>query len=668
MITRDQVYELAIYDKYNIPWRVKFYMDNGSSPVATLLGGDNPITFHFLNESDFVFDPWRPSSVTLQIATTANFRFEDLFTSDEMSCYVEIYQGDDSSAGDIYWQGWVDPKQYKEPYDVPPFYLEIVCIDGLTLLSDILYAEVDSGDTITHYLGRTKESQIILDILNKIEYSEFKEFVNLYDVSMESDVDDSPCDQLLLDPDAFEDMYCDEVLKHILTKYKACIRQVGGIFCIYRPKEIINTTVYGRHFTDGSTSTAITFSPKQYINRIATNTSALRQVPGGVVMHQDPLKKVTSIQNFVSKDSWISNHKFAGDKYDDTTKVFTSWSVMGTNIAFPPTKWFPEEDRGVVLYPLSIVPDLSNYIYQIFGNNAKITNNPIAFSFDYKLLNITGSAVSDVDVCVAVSCVNDAYWVDLGEDDAICTWETTVHYINFTVASAPTKSDGWKTFSVNFDGLLANGPYKIQLFSTNKVVFLLMDNIRFNETSDSMITIRKQAAHISLLKIFGHTSFIPVIHKGNLASITVTDVEEIVSETYTATNAIKGKDVEDTYILSDTVTANIINSIEQFKGSLGVYKIGSLIQTAIDFVASWAASYAVIGTVLTSEGEDIIFTAEVAGVNFTGNTTITPVGGSTLDGTVVNTQPNLASITVTDVEEIVSETYTATNAINGKDV
>ena len=65
-------------------------------------------------------------------------------------------------------------------------------------------------------------------------------------------------------------------------------------------------------------------------------------------------------------------------------------------------------------------------------------------------------------------------------------------------------------------------------------------------------------------------------------------------------------------ILCDAVTkaADFYNSLED---------------TASTFVALYAAAYLVGGVVLTSSGDDIIFTSSVAGTNFTGATTITNV-------------------------------------------
>jgi hypothetical protein len=59
----------------------------------------------------------------------------------------------------------------------------------------------------------------------------------------------------------------------------------------------------------------------------------------------------------------------------------------------------------------------------------------------------------------------------------------------------------------------------------------------------------------------------------------------------------------------------------------------SLIITASDFVTANAAAYLVAGTVLTSSGAKLIFKANVPGIGFTGNTTITNATGN-LAGTV----------------------------------
>ena len=65
----------------------------------------------------------------------------------------------------------------------------------------------------------------------------------------------------------------------------------------------------------------------------------------------------------------------------------------------------------------------------------------------------------------------------------------------------------------------------------------------------------------------------------------------------------------------------------------------SLTQTATDFVTTHAAAYLLIGIVVTSSGEDIIFTAQTAGVAFDHPFILTLTGDIT--GNVVNTTPNV---------------------------
>ena len=69
----------------------------------------------------------------------------------------------------------------------------------------------------------------------------------------------------------------------------------------------------------------------------------------------------------------------------------------------------------------------------------------------------------------------------------------------------------------------------------------------------------------------------------------------------------------------------------------------SLEQVATQFVTDHAADYLTGGVVVTSSGTSIIFTAETAGVDFTGSTTITNTSGD-LTGTVVHTVANAPGV------------------------
>jgi len=74
-----------------------------------------------------------------------------------------------------------------------------------------------------------------------------------------------------------------------------------------------------------------------------------------------------------------------------------------------------------------------------------------------------------------------------------------------------------------------------------------------------------------------------------------------------------------------TGTAGTANILCDAVTSLALWNDNGLADTAADFVSMYAASYLVGGVVVTSDEDDVIFTAQTAGVNFTGATTITNV-------------------------------------------
>ena len=97
----------------------------------------------------------------------------------------------------LYWQGWIISKDYQEPYELAPYEVEIKASDGINYLKEYLFCATDAVDftDIVFYDGRTLESEIILNILGKVGFTEFKEFCNIYEQNMSSGTGNSPFDQ-----------------------------------------------------------------------------------------------------------------------------------------------------------------------------------------------------------------------------------------------------------------------------------------------------------------------------------------------------------------------------------------------------------------------------------------------------------------------------------------
>ncbi len=110
----DQQFELRYWDLARCAWCAKFYVPSYAGAVEQLQGSGHPIVIEFQNSDDDYADPYRPTQAKIEIKVGENWKFTDLFDSNIMSCWVEIYQGLDDDAT-LFFQGWVDPSQYEEP-------------------------------------------------------------------------------------------------------------------------------------------------------------------------------------------------------------------------------------------------------------------------------------------------------------------------------------------------------------------------------------------------------------------------------------------------------------------------------------------------------------------------------------------------------------------------
>ena len=125
--------------------------------------------------------------------------------------------------------------------------MTITAVCGLNYLKDITFDNAG-----VYYDGRQRTSLILLNILAKIGFTSFKEFVNVYEATMSNGQADSPFDQLFDDVDKYQDMNCLDVLREVLKPFNAVIRMIDGVFTIYKPTELATATVYGRTFTGGA--------------------------------------------------------------------------------------------------------------------------------------------------------------------------------------------------------------------------------------------------------------------------------------------------------------------------------------------------------------------------------------------------------------------------------
>jgi hypothetical protein len=636
-------YRIEFKDIAGIDFKHDIEEDDFDGSITDLVSTGEPAIFEFDSNSDDIVDPIHERSISLNVYSLTNFALIDLYSVDDQHYRIKCYEN-----GVLKYTGYLTTKDYTEPYEDTPYMVTIKATCGLNMLSSILY-----DDAGTYYTGRQLESKIILDILAKIGFTSFTEYINIYESSMDATVDDSPLDQLKIDVDVFKDMYCNEVLTELLKKWGACIIQKDGNFVIDRPIDRINT-MYGRIFTGVQTKTSCTLTGVKYINR-STHPSTLRQVPGGALMITRPAKKVIFHQDYGYKQSWIDNWEIKGETWD--TSTWESWANAG---GIPIKSFLLEEKNGVALHASSTLPSAEKLV-QNFGSYAKTSTDKIGIKFDYQVYNAYADGLAGF---INIRIKTSGHYLKWAAGDELCTWTDGANYITITFGPTVMGGNGWNTFESSVVGIPDAGPIEISLYGPYRPdaiagIWTMFQNIKFFSTADTPIYTKvKRKLKYRIAEGFigrmvmsggfqGSGGSYSALANKYYYTTSIKDNPEVIENTITGTNAINGVELSYDLLLGDVVhtstpadagDTSIDNILEQFAGSLASSLLETLAQAAANFVTDHAGDYVTGGVVVTqgtgANTHKILFSAATAGVDtFTGSTTITNTAGD-LTGSV----------------------------------
>jgi uncharacterized protein (TIGR02145 family) len=564
-------YRSEIASLAGVIWKIDIQEDSFVGDITTLLATGDPLHFEFDSDSDTFNDPVRASKVTVNVYSQTDFQLLDLYSDQDFKFRVLIYADDV-----LFWQGFNVPGEYQEPYTCIPYPVSLTFIDGLNYLKDIKYAQSEtiyaSIETVVYYEGRKFESQIICDILNKIQITGFREYVNIYDIEMDNALAASPFDQATLDVDVFRDKSCWEVLFEICKSYNAVIRQSQGEIVIYRPTELAQSTIYGRIFTAFNVKTATSYSPDQYINRLAV-PSGLRQFPDSTLMIKRPAKKITINQDYGFKQSFISNFDMKGNTITGSGIIYDLQMWTKTNLYLIQPTSIIGESSGIVIIGKNTLPARDHYLHQTFGEYLITTLDIMYIEFDYKIINNTAIAYTSQNLSFKLCDVANNYYL-VHADASSCSWDNALNYF-IVQFDAPIGVSDWVTIKRAIPELPIEGPYKIELYGLESAlidVYIAYRNIRMYSTSDEVVLktlpFKKPKGEIFYWSIDGKPRQGPRIH-------VLKDNVEIVQKTYILENTkngqrIKGIDLTGDYLLGDVVDSNVENVVEQFEGAKAV--------------------------------------------------------------------------------------------------
>jgi hypothetical protein len=330
-------YRCEFSDELLVDWKWDIQVDPDPGSIITLQASGEPLSIEWYGEDDILEQNIMGSKASLSVETLTDFALSDIFTSDNLSKKVLIYQN-----GNLFWSGWILANEYQEPYDGVPFSVTISAVDGLGLLKDFNFEDLA-------YTDRKLQSTMIYDILSNVGITTFTDYVNIYESTMNSTVDDSLFDQGGFENNLFMEMNCYEALSEMLKSLNAGIRQSKGVFEIFRYKELSDATMYGRIFTSDVTKSSTTKTPAQKINR-PSDASSFSDLNGGTLMIYPACKTAYINQDYKQNASIIENSDFPKSEFTYEPSVWSLNEWYGTATIEPTCVTKPQAgDKGLFI-------------------------------------------------------------------------------------------------------------------------------------------------------------------------------------------------------------------------------------------------------------------------------------------------------------------------------
>ena len=368
-------YRVQFTDDLGVDWKVHIKEQAESSfTITDYTATGQPLTIEGYGDDDPFMQSVQGSKATIRIWNPEDFELLELFSAEMLQFQVIIYQDDT-----LFWKGYVLPETYQEAYNQAPLEANITATDGLGLLKEFQFSELDYGFTRRTY------SKAIYDMLLLVGINGFTEYINIYHSGMDDGVGDSPLDQTGFDPQLFKTDHCYKALEDILGMFNAGIKQEQGQIVIYRYEEV-KATMYGRKFTSATAKTAVTNTPDQFINR-RDQFSYFKDVEGGTLTMLPLVSRHIINYDFGLKDSILRYWEFFNDDFEfsDLGGVWTilPWTFENTT-PVPLYKMIPGEDKGIHL-TVNDVEEAAHMEQVVEGLKAR--SEKFRLTFEYMFLN-----------------------------------------------------------------------------------------------------------------------------------------------------------------------------------------------------------------------------------------------------------------------------------------
>ena len=300
---------------YNLTWTGLFDQSNelrikksGYSGASTRIKcRGTPIIHNYKTPFDFILDPINGSTLTIYLVAETNFQFKDLYTSD-----ARVYKVEHLIESSLEWSGFILPEQLQNAYTHAPYTNAFVAADQLGFLKTVPWENIYANTEYGFYTATLIEALDLIFDATDLEL-DIREGINMYETRQDDDDDESPLDQTYFHGLTYEGKSYYDVLKDILLKFTAVIKQRKGEWFIFRPIEARGDFIT-RLWSWGGSSFSYTSNTTTNLIKLTTaaraaRTDLVRLGKGGQTM-RPAWKQYTLKQDFGLATNRILNGDF----------------------------------------------------------------------------------------------------------------------------------------------------------------------------------------------------------------------------------------------------------------------------------------------------------------------------------------------------------------------
>jgi len=321
--------------------------------LVTLKGNNSPIQLTYNSTQDDLLSPFRSSYLDISFyKESLSDDYTELFAAEDDAFKVYLLKNNE-----LFWRGWIGSQLFSEPFQSPPYLINLRAYDGLHLLKNKLYFDnIDVFQAQSNTLNDRYGYHNITDIVEKCIYntgvigdsiyldSDLYYYINITNGSnfaSQFTYRTRIHHQTFLKGES-NSMNMEEVLKIILEALGCIIYQRDGDWCIMRISDLTlnassNCVKRSNWRYDSSTliNYVTTTTVPQGLTRMTKNTNFLKVEGKGSFTMQYPLKEVIIEQEFdhnmITKTT-IDSVRDLGASDPSGIYLFDEWEPSGANV------------------------------------------------------------------------------------------------------------------------------------------------------------------------------------------------------------------------------------------------------------------------------------------------------------------------------------------------